>query len=62
MDCIFNVLSSQSLKSDDLRERLVESEKLMNEMGKTWEDKLIETERIHQVNPGGQCDCISIYP
>jgi hypothetical protein len=39
----------QSLKSDDLRERLEESEKLMNEMEKTWEDKLKETERIHMV-------------
>jgi len=53
MDCIFNVLSSQSLKSDDLRERLVESEKLMNEMGKTWEDKLMKTERKLQVCLGG---------
>ena len=39
----------QSMKSDDLRERLEESEKLMNEMEKTWEDKLKETERIHMV-------------
>jgi len=37
------------MKSDDLRERLEESEKLMNEMEKTWEDKLKETERIHMV-------------
>jgi len=44
----------QSLKSDDLRERLEESEKLMKEMGKTWEEKLKETERIHQVS---QCLC-----
>jgi len=39
----------QSMKSDDLRERLEESEKLMNEMERTWEDKLKETERIHMV-------------
>jgi len=37
------------MKSDDLRERLEESEKLMNEMEKSWEDKLKETERIHMV-------------
>jgi Kinesin-associated len=42
-------LMLQSLKPDDLRERLEESEKLMNEMEKTWEDKLKETERIHMV-------------
>ena len=36
-------------KPHDLQERLVESEKLMNEMSKTWEEKLIETEKIHQV-------------
>jgi len=42
----------KSLKSDDLRERLEESEKLMNEMEKTWEDKLKETERIHMVSDG----------
>jgi len=50
--CIVVVVSGvnlQSMKSDDLRERLEESEKLMNEMEKTWEDKLKETERIHMV-------------
>lgn len=44
------MFSFQSLKSDDLRERLEESEKLMNEMEKTWEDKLKETERIHMAS------------
>ena len=45
----------QSLKSDDLRERLEESEKLMNEMERTWEDKLKETERIHMVSSSELC-------
>lgn len=49
VDMLRKMLSeAQSLKSDDLRERLEESEKLMKEMGKTWEEKLKETERIHQ--------------
>ncbi len=39
----------QSMKAPDLRERLQESEKLMKEMSKTWEEKLKETERIHLV-------------
>ena len=40
----------QSLKAPDLKERLQESEKLMTEMSKTWEEKLQETERIHSVS------------
>ena len=40
----------QSVKQDDLKERLEESEKLMSDMGKTWEEKLKETERVHQVS------------
>lgn len=39
----------QSMKAPDLQERLVESEKLVKEMSKTWEEKLMETERVHQV-------------
>ncbi|CAL1542431.1 unnamed protein product [Lymnaea stagnalis] len=39
---------AQSMKAPDLAERLTESEKLMKEMSKTWEEKLLETERIHQ--------------
>ncbi|XP_059167567.1 kinesin-like protein KIF13A isoform X3 [Physella acuta] len=39
---------AQSMKAPDLAERLTESEKLMKEMSKTWEEKLQETERIHQ--------------
>jgi kinesin family protein 13 len=38
---------AQSLKAPDLRERLQESEKIMKEMSKTWEEKLRETEQIH---------------
>ena len=42
----------QSMKAPDLRERLEESEKLMRDMSKTWEQKLTDTERIHQVRRG----------
>ncbi|RUS88910.1 hypothetical protein EGW08_003349, partial [Elysia chlorotica] len=35
-------------REPDLTERLTESEKLMKEVSKTWEEKLQETERIHQ--------------
>ncbi len=34
---------------DELRERLRISEHLMDDMSKTWEEKLQETERIHKV-------------
>lgn len=37
------------MKAPDLQEKLQESEKLIEEMSKTWEEKLQETERIHQV-------------
>ena len=37
-------------QGNDLREQLEESEKLMKEMSKTWEQKLKETEAIHQVS------------
>ena len=39
----------QSMKAPDLKEKLEESEKLLKEMRKTWEEKLAETEKIHQV-------------
>lgn len=39
---------AQSMKAPDLKERLEESEKLIKEMTKTWEEKLAETEKIHQ--------------
>lgn len=38
------------MKAPELKDRLEESEKLMKEMSKTWEEKLLETERLHQVN------------
>ena len=40
----------QSTKTDVLREKLEESEKLMSEISKTWEEKLKETEKMHQVS------------
>lgn len=39
----------QMTRAPDLQERLEESEKLMKTMSKTWEEKLMETETIHQV-------------
>ena len=48
MNWIFSI--DQILKGGDLRERLEESEKLMGAMSKTWEDKLQETERKHEVS------------
>ncbi|GAB1598063.1 KIF13A isoform X15, partial [Argonauta hians] len=39
---------AQSMKAPDLKDRLEESEKLIKEMTKTWEEKLAETEKIHQ--------------
>lgn len=35
-------------QQDGLRERLVESEKLIKEMTQTWEEKLRRTEQVHQ--------------
>ena len=43
------------MKSEDLQERLEESEKLMNDMSKTWEQKLQETEQIHKVGVTACC-------
>ena len=39
----------QSMKAPDLKEKLEESEKLLKEMRKTWEEKLAETEKIQVV-------------
>lgn len=36
------------MQAPDLQDRLEESEKLMKEITKTWEEKLLETEQIHQ--------------
>ena len=40
---------SNSKEMNELQERLRISESLMAEMTRSWEDKLRETERIHQV-------------
>lgn len=46
-----NLLSAlQSLKAPELKERLEESEKLIQEMTVTWEEKLRKTEEIAQVS------------
>lgn len=39
----------QSLKAPELKERLEESEKLIQEMTVTWEEKLRKTEEVAQV-------------
>lgn len=43
------LLHLQSLKAPELKERLEESEKLIQEMTVTWEEKLRKTEEIAQV-------------
>lgn len=43
-------LSLQSLKAPELKDRLQESEKLIQEMTISWEEKLRKTEEIAQVN------------
>ena len=45
------------MKAPDLKEKLVESEKLLKEMRKTWEEKLAETEKIHQVGDTQDQSC-----
>lgn len=42
------------MKSPELKDRLEESEKLIQEMTVTWEEKLRKTEEIAQVCVGGQ--------
>lgn len=44
------LFSPQSLKAPDLKDRLEESEKLIQEMTITWEEKLRKTEEVAQVN------------
>lgn len=39
----------QSLKAPELKDRLEESEKLIQEMTITWEEKLRKTEEVAQV-------------
>lgn len=43
------LLNLQSLKAPELKERLEESEKLIQEMTVTWEEKLRKTEEVAQV-------------
>lgn len=42
-------ISLQSLKAPELKDRLEESEKLIQEMTISWEEKLRKTEEIAQV-------------
>lgn len=43
------------MKSPELKDRLEESEKLIQEMTVTWEEKLRKTEEIAQVCAGAVC-------
>lgn len=43
------IISLQSLKAPELKDRLEESEKLIQEMTISWEEKLRKTEEIAQV-------------
>lgn len=43
------IVSLQSLKAPELKDRLEESEKLIQEMTISWEEKLRKTEEIAQV-------------
>ncbi|XP_067931431.1 kinesin-like protein KIF13A isoform X2 [Watersipora subatra] len=42
------LVAAESMKAPDLQEKLQESEKLIEELSKTWEEKLEKTERIHK--------------
>lgn len=44
-----NVVLHQSMKAPELKEKLQESEKLIQEMTVTWEEKLRKTEEIATV-------------
>lgn len=37
------------MRAPELKDKLEESEKLINEMSQTWEDKLRKTEQAHKV-------------
>nr|CAB3259008.1 kinesin-like protein KIF13A [Phallusia mammillata] len=39
---------SESMRAPDLKEKLAESEKLIQEISQTWEDKLRKTEQVHK--------------
>lgn len=47
--CLFFHRSHQSMKAPELKEKLHESEKLIQEMTVTWEEKLRKTEEIATV-------------
>lgn len=49
LSCSLLLLFLQAMKSPELKERLEESEKLIQEMTVTWEEKLRKTEEIAQV-------------
>lgn len=49
-----NVFLRQSMKAPELKEKLQESEKLIQEMTVTWEEKLRKTEEIATV-----CTCVT---
>jgi len=62
LSCAFIVISSfrqyfikhyyslfQSMRAPDLKEKLEESEKLIQEISQTWEEKLRKTELVHKV-------------
>lgn len=49
----------QSMKAPELKERLEESEKLIQEMTVTWEEKLRKTEEIAQVTATTFCTVLS---
>lgn len=48
---VFFHCSHQSMKAPELKEKLHESEKLIQEMTVTWEEKLRKTEEIATVCP-----------
>lgn len=56
---IKNHVPPQSMKAPELKERLEESEKLIQEMTVTWEEKLRKTEEIAQVTATIICTVLS---
>ena len=48
------------LQQEGIEERLKESEKLMQEISQTWEEKLRKTEKIHQVHKFIYFSCILV--
>ena len=47
-----NPSDSQDVDVEVLKEKLSISENLMQEMSKTWEQKLAESEKLHEVSDG----------